>query len=175
MSEGGAVRTCMILIFNYLHSGQSEIFRIKAQSCSNCSIPERCFFSHNKMYDRNRRKNWRKMGRDTDFSSHQSEDYFSIPVFETFVVFDTAVFENLPVLPGVCLTQNTWKTVLAAHRLWSTPLTTEAVLSPWNAAWTCSCSGWMTNKLSKRIMMPFLLSLPFYEILAKQITKIIHF
>lgn len=131
---------CMILIWDYLHGVQSEIFRIKAQSCSNCNTRVGVFFSHGKAYGRNRRKNRGERGRDTDFSSHQSEDYFWMPVFKTFVTFAAVIFENLPIFPGVCLTQNSWKIVLAACRFWSTPLTTETVLSPWNTEQTCSCS-----------------------------------
>lgn len=94
---------CMILIWDYLHGVQSEIFRIKAQSCSNCNTRVGVFFSHGKAYGRNRRKNRGERGRDTDFSSHQSEDYFWMPVFKIFVTFAAVIFENPPIFPGVCL------------------------------------------------------------------------
>lgn len=46
------------------------------------------------MYDRNRRNNWGKRGREMDFSTYQSENYFLMSACKTFVAVAAVTFEN---------------------------------------------------------------------------------
>lgn len=118
-------------------------------------------------YDRNWRNNWGKGGGDTDFYTYQSEDYFWKPVFKTLVTVAPVISENPSVFPGVFLTQNSWKTVLAVCRFSYTALTAELHLSPWNAEGRYCYSWWMPNKWNKTVMFALLQWLPVYEILTK--------
>lgn len=80
------------------------------------------------------------------FPHNKERIIFLMSVFKIFVIIAADIFKNPSVFPGVCLIQKNWKTVLAVCRFWSTPLTCEGDLSPWNAEGMYACSWWITNR-----------------------------